>query len=95
MCDFLSVINISCLFLFVQLSLLLVQKSTACTESFPYLRNYLVWSFGKITTQEHLTQILTLVETTLVSMQVKRDLSELNLLHKRLGFFFFYAQQGL
>lgn len=85
---FLNVINISCLFSFVRLSLLLVQKRTVYTESFLYLRNCLVCSFGKIITKERLTQILTLVTTTPVAMQVRRDLFELNSLHKRLLRFF-------
>lgn len=78
---FLSVINIFCLFSFVQLPLLLVQQSTVGTESFLYLRNCQVFSFGKNNYtkvsntdinigDDYLcpTQILTLVTTTSVAM---------------------------
>jgi len=41
----------TCFLSFVQLSLLLGQENTVCTDSFLYLGNHLVCSFGKVITQ--------------------------------------------
>lgn len=72
--------------IFICPTILVTCTEKYCVYSFLYLRNCLVYSFGKTITQGRLTQILTLVTTTPVAMRVRRDLFELNSLHKRLVF---------